>query len=533
MVHLCKECKWYPAPDEKPYCQNNNLKHLKVFPDKTTVACDDFEEFSDAKPEPEQEQPKVNLCATCKNLRKNKTTQEEFCGEKHKFGKQLYNSKTKCYEYEPITACADYKEKKKKAPEAQEEQIQTTEEYTPQELKQAEEILKTGDPITYILDTFNEIHVGDRTTGKVLLAALSSQVILNSSGIQPKLSGNSGKGKSHAVCTILHLTPPQFYLITSLSDKAIFYINVKEGTFLYSDDVEPSEDLQSIIKRSTTNFQSETKHTTIKSVGGELKGTVKKIAPRIVWCLSSVMDNGSMEFLNRQFNLGVDETTNQDEEVMKRQLKRAMTAEVEFPITDKVRVCRAIIKLVRDKQVKVIIPFADRIEWHDTQNRRNIDQFLDLIKAFAVYYQRDRKITDNVIEATIDDFNTALTLYQVRATNQKHKVNDNELDLLKKMVKGHPYMIEDLQKLTGRSYQTIYRMFKGRDGKAGLLEKVPELEYHPETELIDAFLSYDSKNQKIPLECENKKTKPHEVYILTKDFSALDEQAVASIRKVD
>jgi len=60
------------------------------------------------------------------------------------------------------------------------------------------EILRFGDPIGFILDTFNTQHVGDRDVGEGLLLGTASQSVLNSLGIPSKLTGDSGKGKSHA-----------------------------------------------------------------------------------------------------------------------------------------------------------------------------------------------------------------------------------------------------------------------------------------------------------------------------------------------
>lgn len=421
----------------------------------------------------------------------------------------------------------------KKEPKEENETEPEKEQFKPEIIKKANDILTNKDPVKFIMSVYNEIHVGDITTGMVLLGAFGSQCVLNSAGLQPKLSGKTGKGKSHAVSTVLHLLPQADVLESSLSDKAIYHSNLKAGTIIYSDDVEASYELQGVIKRSTTNFQKETKHTITVKKDGIFTGMSLSIPPRIVWCLTSVNDNGSMEYLNRQFNLGVDESEIQDDAVMKKQLHQAANAEIEFPINDNVLTCRAIFKILREKTYRVSIPFAECIEWHDPSNRRNISQFLDLIKSFAVYNQRKRTITsEGIIEATEDDFKTALSLYSVRAINQKFKLNDNEIRLLSKMKNGIGYDIKALQDLTGLSYATIYRMFKGRDGKTGLLEKVPALQYQPETEIIGETTTEDSGGYEYDRTC-TKKTKPHEIYTLHEDFNNLSAYSqVASLKKV-
>jgi len=388
----------------------------------------------------------------------------------------------------------------------------------------ANEILEAGTPIPFLMQEYQKNHVGDEITGKMILAAIGTQSILNSSGIQPKLSADSGKGKSHAVSSVLHLIPRKYLLETSLSGKALFHSDdLNAGTIIFSDDVEPDESLQEIIKRSSTNFQKTTNHRISIKDSGEWTTKTKTIPPRIVWVLTSVNDNGSLEYLNRQLNLSVDETENQDNKVTELLLKKAESGELDFPITDNVLVCREIIKDIKTKQFIVKIPYALRIEWNDSKNRRNLSQFLDLIRAFAVFdYRHRKKIDDNTIEANEEDFKLALSMYSTRAINQKLKLNDTELGILSKMVKDQPYTIEQLQTLINRSDTTIKFSFHGRPGheNGGLLAKVPALQYSKETEFLGeneivGSGEYEKEYSKI------KRSKARNTYTLKADFKDL------------
>lgn len=414
-----------------------------------------------------------------------------------------------------------------------EEQAEAEAEEAPQHIKErARKIQEEGSPIPFIMATFNKIHVGDDITGKTILASSGTQSVLNSDGIQPKLSAGSGKGKSHAVACMLHLMPQEYIYETSLSGKALFHSNeLKPGTIIFSDDTEPNEDLQEVIKRSSTNFQKETIHTISVKDGSEWTTKPCKIPPRIVWCLTSVMDNGSIEYLNRQLNLSVDESTEQDTRVENFIKQQAVTAEVSFPITDDVLVCREIIRDIKTKLFKVAIPYALRVDWHDSENRRNLKQFFDLIKAFAVFdYIHRAKTNDTTIEANEEDFKTALSMYATRAINQKLKLNDTEIAFLKQMKKGEPYTDADLQKKTGKSHTAIHFLFHGRPGHGGgLLSKVPFLEYHPETDFIGeneivGHGEYERERAVV------KQTKPRHVYLLTEDFNCITSfGAIASL----
>lgn len=391
----------------------------------------------------------------------------------------------------------------------------------PQNIKdRADQILSEGKAIEFLMATSNKFHVGDETTIKATFGAIANQSIKNSSGIQPKVSGGSGKGKSHAIKTVFHLTPRDYVWETSLTAKALFHANVRPGTIIFSDDADIGEDLEGVIKRSTTNFQEKTNHTLSVKDGSEWTTKTVTIPERIIWALTSVNDSGSLEYINRQFNLGVDETPDQDLKVWNFIKNMAKEGIGEFALTDDVLTCREIIRSIKKQLFSVSIPYAERIKWNNPENRRNGAQFLDFIKAFAVFNYRLRAKTDETIEANEDDFKDAVKLYGQRAPNQRLKLNDNEIAVLKKMLVNESYTIEKLQETTQKSYQTIYRMFHGRDGRTGLLEKVPGLTYKPETEFlgesgIKGYGEYEREYTTV------KKTKPRHVYVLTVDFNSL------------
>jgi hypothetical protein len=393
------------------------------------------------------------------------------------------------------------------------------EEIPPHIQEAAEKILKEGKPLDYILNVYNKLHVGDRLTGMTICASIACQSVKNTAGIQPKVSGDSGKGKSHAVSSVLHLVPKSEVLESSLSDKAAYYLQLKPGTIIFSDDVVVSENLQGLIKRATTKFQEQTIHTVVLKRDGELVPVSLPIPERIVWLLTSVNDDGGMEYLNRQFNLGVDESGHQDINVMKHTLERAVTAKVEFPITDEVLICRAIFADLKKRNFLVAIPYAERILWVDMHNRRNLSQFLDFIMAFTVFNYKNRKSpSKGVIEASEEDFYSALSLYTPRAINQKTKLNDREMSILSKMETDQPYTMPELVQLTALPYKTVYSHFHGRPGGSGLLDKISQLEYRKENEY-----------EKGP-DGDTIKTKPKNMYVLTKDYKEVfREKLVAKL----
>jgi hypothetical protein len=349
--------------------------------------------------------------------------------------------------------------------------------------KKALDILRNGDPVGHILSVYSRIHVGDVQIGKVLLLSIANQSVLNSEGLQPKLSGASGKGKTHAAKSMFHLIPDVGYKLEgSLSAKSMYYYpDLKPGTVIFSDDIRINADLEDTLKRAMSNFQQPTLHRTVTREGyAELE-----IPKRIAWWLTSVENPYGDELLNRLFGLDVDDSVDQDEAVTKQQLERAKYGDVALPEDDDVKVCRAIINEVKKKLFKVIIPYSDYIVWKGAGDRRNLPRFLDLIKGFAALrFMQRTEIFDDEILASLKDFEDAKALYEQGKTGLATKLTKAEQRLVGWMVGKGPLSINDIVKEylkpNGGQYtsEAIRKMLEGkRDGK-GLTDKVPGMLVH-------------------------------------------------------
>jgi hypothetical protein len=306
---------------------------------------------------------------------------------------------------------------------------------------------------------------------------------LNSEGLQPKLSGASGKGKTHAAKAMFHLIPDVGYKLEgSLSAKSMYYYpDLKPGTVIFSDDIRINADLEDTLKRAMSNFQQPTLHRTVTREGyAELE-----IPKRIAWWLTSVENPYGDELLNRLFGLDVDDSVDQDEAVTKQQLERAKYGDVALPEDDDVKVCRAIINEVKKKLFKVIIPYSDYIVWKGAGDRRNLPRFLDLIKGFAALrFMQRTEIFDDEILASLKDFEDAKALYEQGKTGLATKLTKAEQRLVGWMVGKGPLSINDIVKEylkpNGGQYtsEAIRKMLEGkRDGK-GLTDKVPGMLVH-------------------------------------------------------
>jgi len=346
--------------------------------------------------------------------------------------------------------------------------------------QEADHILREGDPVNYLKEQFLKIHIGDGTIFSGLLASIGSQLCLNTEGIQPGLTGESGKGKTDSCRAFYHLLPEKYKLRGSFSDMSLFYHLKNPGTVLFFDDAAHlKEKLQDIIKQSTSAFQEPFIHRTIDKTGNAKE---LPLPQRLVYWITTVGGNFEMQFLNRQMNLSVDDSINQDELVTKSTLERYKAGTFRFNESKEVLISRAIIENLKDQPpVNVKIPFADRIEYQDKRNRRNHPMLLDTICAFAAIrqYQRERD-PDGAILATPDDFVIAKTLWNGIGREQIGKLSKDDYRVIS-CIKEHGDKSYDstfsIPRQTAMSIlkfssKKLHNIIHGIEGTGGLREKV-------------------------------------------------------------
>ena len=348
--------------------------------------------------------------------------------------------------------------------------------------ERAEYILKSENPMKFLERIAHKFHVGDDLIIRSLICSVACQSVPNSKGIQLKMSGTSGKGKSAVCKTVGHIVPKTYFRETSVTPKVLYYDDTLEtGTTILSDDTSLSDDMEETVKRSSSNYQTITEHLTI------VRGTVKKftIPARLNWWFTNVDDDQSMQVLNRQFQLDVDTSSEQDAEVFKS--RRERDDELEFFVDEDVLVCREIFSILRedDNQLFVKIPYINKIHFPDIHNRRNPSIFFDFIRAFTIINFKNRKRNkDNKLLADEDDFNEASKIYNPRAKQQRYKLNDNEINILKVLSDNARPIVtsedgwfeiaaKDLQNVLGVEQSTLTNRMNGRPDRpeSGLLSK--------------------------------------------------------------
>jgi hypothetical protein len=358
--------------------------------------------------------------------------------------------------------------------------------------QEADRILREGDPVTYLKEQFSKIHIGDDIIFYGLLASIGSQLCRPSDGIQPGLTGESGKGKTDACRALYHLLPKDFKMKGSFSNKSFFYYPIKVGTILFFDDAARlSEEIQDMIKQSTSAFQEPFIHRTVD------RGSPRELPlpPRLVYWITSVGGNYEMQFLNRQMNLSVDDSTNQDERVMSVTLERYQQGDSRFSESEEVHICREIIKTLKDREpVTVKIPFTDEIHWNQPKNRRNLPMFLDTVNSFAAIrqLQRDRDPSGAIL-ASSQDFKLAKDLWTGIAREQVGKLSKDDLRLLNCIMENGEKSYQGIYSIPRNDAKIIllltclnmHLILNGNDGVGGLNEKLEGFNLEKGTKTIE------------------------------------------------
>jgi hypothetical protein len=359
------------------------------------------------------------------------------------------------------------------------------------------DVLEHRDPVTLMLRTFAQEHVGDEIVARCMILSMASQAVKNSDGLHVSVTGESGKGKTHAFKKMMRQVPDAYKIKGTVSNKALYYMkDLQPRTVLMSDDTELSDSIQEILKSATSNFHEPITHTTVTK---DLTSRVCTIPGQCVWWIAKKEGTGDDQVQNRMLTCWIDESAEQDARVLAaKQVREMLDPDALVEESEELKTCRTIWEILHEKTIWVIIPYSDRIRFSSIGNRRNPDMLYDLIKSHAALFfmQRQQKTSEDgmlCVYANETDFNAAndvFTLLNGTAGGQESKMTKKESDLLAVIERADlpEFTIQDLQQYTGVSYMAIYRMLKGYEshGKnyTGLLEKCPALSFTDRTVMI-------------------------------------------------
>lgn len=291
--------------------------------------------------------------------------------------------------------------------------------------KKVIEIMTRGDPIGYILDTWNKFHSGDRQFGYVLLCSSVCSSIAASDGLAINIKGDPGGGKSYACRSMLHLIPPQWWIRRSLSDKAIFYSDsIHPDMIFFSDNARMSDDVRTIFKNSVNDFQEQIEH---EAFNWQCKNEILNIPPRLTWWLTAAADIDDVEVERRCLKIVLDVSEQRLETISDRLQKRRQKCEEKYPEDyPEVKICRAIFKELKSKKEKVVFNFNIKFKDGLSINKQNMVFELLLATTLINKYQRQRDVNGAIL-ATKEDFKTVVDNFAAISDTQVGELTKQEL----------------------------------------------------------------------------------------------------------
>ena len=347
------------------------------------------------------------------------------------------------------------------------------EEFSPEIKEKALDILKNGDPVQYIADSCGKMVLGAETAFKKLTSCISVQNINQSSGLHPKLTGQSSGGKTWTVYGFAHHLPKEAVIKGSMSAKAGFYHSDGDRVLRILDDYQAgNEDLDTVIKQTSSEYHEPYEHrTVVKQIAATLK-----IGCEQTWAITSVNNEQDIQVLNRSIPINIDDSVELTKEINNRTVQRYGEGEETKPVNESVLVSRCIFQILRDEgYIDIKVPFWERIEWLDTSNRRNPSIFMDLVIAYTgmMRYQR-AKDPEGYYLATEADFQAAKALFTDKDGEELVKrLTRRERDTLELLIANSSGLTrDDIAETLKIAPQQVSQILGGRNGQGGLLQKV-------------------------------------------------------------
>ena len=356
----------------------------------------------------------------------------------------------------------------------------TVESSTPEECgEEVQSLFQGNEFIELFRRNVQKFHVGDEPVTELLMLSVASMSVINTNGLQPKLSGESGMGKTHSTKTVLHLMHPTIYRSTSFSSKALFYDDtLRPKMVIFSDDVTLAPEVEETLRAAMTNWDSPTERITLD---GKRNSVTLSLPPRVAFWLTSVSTKSTMQLINRQVEMNVDESPDQDKRVEQHQRKRAESGLPDFYEDYEVELLREAFLHLNRLDFGVKISFIDHIAFTDVKNRRNLPIFLDFVRAYCVLnYLARQTDEDGALIATKQDFDNAIELFKTVAVQQVTKLNARERGIAAVIKENSPCDVPTIMDETGLSRSRVSELLHGEkdSGNRGMLEKIPELKFY-------------------------------------------------------
>lgn len=332
-------------------------------------------------------------------------------------------------------------------------------------IEEATKIINSGDALSFILDTTQKFHGGDLFKLEITYYSALTTKILNANGTHTNNIGEMGTGKSHVQRIIGNLLPPDRFIDSGLSPKALFYIEeYKDGIVIFIDDKLPSEDMATLIRQTTTKFHVKNRWTTVSKD----RESLKLIAPaRIVWWMNFIFVGKDAPLNDRFIPISFEETDSKKEEINDKIIEKNRKGLPDIYVDDDVEVCRSIFELLPECRIKIAFDKKKYYQIIDKPSPRDLNIISDLIKCSALLNYKKRLSYTELDILTVDvseeDFDRIKLLWNdlfKKSGNKRDNLTDGQRKLYDLLLTGR-YTQGEIAKKLGTKQPSVSAALKG------------------------------------------------------------------------
>ncbi len=367
---------------------------------------------------------------------------------------------------------------KKYMPKEEVEEQTTEEEFTPEQLKKAKDLLNSPDILSEIIVfTKRQGFIGEEDNQKLLFLSYTSR-FFSKDAISMIVKGPSASGKSYLVGTILNLFPSTDIInLSFITAKALFH---RQGDLnhqiLYIAEHTGGEGADYSIRTALSEGEISIMLPEKDEVSGKWITDEKRISAKgLVFVETTTRSKVHYENQTRLFDLYTDESEAQTENIL---LMQAKQIELQKPeIVEEGKVWRAAQTILKNHRVHV--PFAKEIAKafpkSKTRARRDFPRILSLIKSHTLLYQYLRKVDqDECLIAEVKDFEAILPIAEPVLSQSMKELSPKQeqaILILQKEFSGSEFSTKEAHAKTTKlaGYSTLQLWFK-QFIKDGILE---------------------------------------------------------------
>jgi len=288
------------------------------------------------------------------------------------------------------------------------------EEFTPEQIEKAKELLNSPDILSKMLNfTKRQGFIGEEDNQKLLYLSFTSR-FFSKDAISTIVKGESASGKSHLVGTILNLFPANDVInLSFISPKALVH---RQGDLnhriLYIAEHTGGEGADYSIRTALSEGEISIMLPEKDEASGKFETVEKRIpAKGLVFVETTTRSRVHHENQTRLFDLYTDESEGQTENIL---LMQAKQIELQSPeIVEEGKVWRAAQTILDNYRVYIQYAheIAEEFPKEKTRARRDFPRLLSLIKSHTLLYQYQRSVgKEGRLIAKVEDLEAILPL---------------------------------------------------------------------------------------------------------------------------